>query len=68
MIQSSGVKPVARKWASLLKASRSRSSRMTTNLKQSVKEKLWAMFLTKKRFVFSPGFDSHRHIWPSFHF
>jgi hypothetical protein len=47
------MKPEARKWVPLLKASRSRISRMTTKLKQSVKEKLWAVFLTKKRFVFS---------------
>lgn len=50
---SSAVNPADLKWASLLKASRSRSSFMTTKLKQSVKDHLFAMFLINKFFVFS---------------
>ncbi len=50
---SSAVNPADLKRASLLKASRSRSSFMTTKLKQSLKDHLFAMFLINKLFVFS---------------
>jgi len=50
---SSAVNPADLKWASLLKASRSRSSFMTVKLKQSVKDHLFAMFLINELFVFS---------------